>query len=77
LEERANRNKKNLAEMNDIVTENEDLQQAMIRKDKVIEELEKQISMIIRDRDFETRKEQNKTFEAGFRVRKNHHSKVK
>merc|ERR1712098_897750 len=60
LEDRANRNKKNLAEMNDIVTENEDLQQAMIRKDKVIEELEKQISMIIRDSDVKMKRNMEK-----------------
>ena len=60
FEERANRNKKNIAEMNDIVTENEDLQHAMIRKDKVIEELEKQISIIIRDSDVKMKRTMEK-----------------
>lgn len=49
-----------MTEIDDIVTENEDLQEALLKKDKVIEELERQISCVVRNSEIEMKKNLDK-----------------
>ena len=49
-----------MTEIDDIVTENEDLQEALLKKDKVIEELERQISCVVRNSEIQMKKNLDK-----------------
>ena len=48
LEERQSKHAKKISEINDILAENDDLKQNVIQKDRTIEELERQISAILK-----------------------------
>ena len=45
-----------MTEVDDIVTENEDLQEALLKKDKIIEELERQITCVVRNSEIHMKK---------------------
>ena len=49
-----------MLEVNDVKTENEDLQEALIKKDKVIEELERQISSLLRNGEIQMKRNMEK-----------------
>ena len=49
-----------MLEVNDVKTENEDLQEALIKKDKVIEELERQISNLLRNGEIQMKRNMEK-----------------
>ena len=49
-----------MLEVNDVKTENEDLQEALIKKDKVIEELERQISSLLRSGEIQMKRNMEK-----------------
>ena len=49
-----------MLEVNDVKTENEDLQEALIKKDKVIEELERQISSLLRNGEIQMKRKMEK-----------------
>ena len=49
-----------MLEVNDVKTENEDLQEALIKKDKVIEELERQISTLLRNGEIQMKRNMEK-----------------
>ena len=60
MEERLEINKRKMLEVNDVKTENEDLQEALIKKDKVIEELERQISSLLRNGEIQMKRNMEK-----------------
>ena len=60
MEERLEINKRKMLEVNDVKTENEDLQEALIKKDKVIEELERQISSLLRNGEIQMKRKMEK-----------------
>ena len=60
MEERLEINKRKMLEANDVKTENEDLQEALIKKDKVIEELERQISSLLRNGEIQMKRNMEK-----------------
>ena len=60
MEERLEKNKRKMLEVNDVKTENEDLQEALIKKDKVIEELERQISNLLRNGEIQMKRNMEK-----------------
>ena len=60
MEERLEINKRKMLEVNDVKTENEDLQEALIKKDKVIEELERQISSLLRSGEIQMKRNMEK-----------------
>ena len=45
-----------MTEVDDIMTENEDLQEALLKKDKIIEELERQINTVVRNSEIHMKK---------------------
>ena len=49
-----------MTEIDDIMTENEDLQEALLKKDKVIEELERQISCVVKNSEIHMKKNLDK-----------------
>ena len=49
-----------MTEVDDIMRENEDLQEALLKKDKVIEELERQISTVVRNSEIHMKKNLDK-----------------
>ena len=56
LEDKMNKNRQRMNEVDDIVTENEDLQEALLKKDKTIEELERQISIVVKNNEIHMKK---------------------
>ena len=49
-----------MTEIDDTVKENEDLQQTILKKDKVIEELERQIGSVVKNSDVQMRRRMEK-----------------
>ena len=49
-----------MTEVDDIMTENEDLQEALLKKDKIIEELERQINNVVRNSEIHMKKNLDK-----------------
>lgn len=47
-------------EVGDILTENEDLQEALLKKDKIIEELERQMTCVVRNNEIHMKKSLDK-----------------
>ena len=60
LEEKIQKSRRKMTEIDDIMTENEDLQEALLKKDKVIEELERQISCVVKNSEIHMKKNLDK-----------------
>ena len=56
LEDKLQNTRQRMTEIDDTVKENEDLQQTILKKDKVIEELERQIGSVVKNCDSQMRR---------------------
>ena len=60
LEDKLQNTRQRMTEIDDTVEENEDLQQTILKKDKVIEELERQIGSVVKNCDSQMRRNMEK-----------------
>ena len=60
LEDKLQNTRQRMTEIDDTVKENEDLQQTILKKDKVIEELERQIGSVVKNCDSQMRRNMEK-----------------
>ena len=60
LEEKMQKSRQKMNEVGDILTENEDLQEALLKKDKIIEELERQMTCVVRNNEIHMKKSLDK-----------------
>ena len=54
------KSRQKMNEVGDILTENEDLQEALLKKDKIIEELERQMTCVVRNNEIHMKKSLDK-----------------
>ena len=60
LEDKLQNFRHKMTEVDDTIKENEDLQQTILKKDKVIEELERQIGSVVKNSDVQMRRRMEK-----------------